>query len=762
MELSINQTLQHAASLHADGDLREAEDLYRAVLRQQPGQPDASHNLGVLAIDEGYTKKALPLLIAAIQSDPNRELFWFSYIDGLIKDGNVEEAERTLLDVKQAGASLAGVDSLERLLAQAFSAHEDSDHPMLASEDGCEKDKNEERSTRDRLSHSTSGPDKKKINNLLELYQSGNLAEAELLALSFTENFPSHQFGWKVLGAVYDQMGRFNESLAAINQSLALVPADAEEHYNLAGLLSKLGRLDEAVASFSHAIKLKPDFAEAHYNLASIFKELDRQQDAESSYRCAIVSRPDYAEAHFNLAITLGELGRISEAEDSYRKTILVQPNFAEAHFNLGNLLKNLGKLADAETAYRQACSVNPEFVEAQGNLGLVLYEQRKLEAAESQFLIAIALKSDYVEALSNLGLTLKGLGKLDEAKEALQRAVATNPNQVEAHCNLGHTLRELGHLDEAEASYSQALTLDPGYSEARVNRSQVRYETGRIDAALTDLDSCNSADARARALEMLYAAGRHEEVYERIERRAGLDDTNIRMAAFSAFISEKLKKPTAHNFCQRPLSFFHSSSISSHVNDVAGFISGLVDDLYTIETTWEPAGKATVSGFQMADHVALFDQDSPYIQNLKSIIFDEIEKYRERFKDESCALINDYPVESTLAGWHVVLKRQGYQNPHIHPWGWISGVVYLKLPPSLGRDEGATEFSLNGDFYSDPKSSSLLLNPKPGDIVLFPSSLHHRTIPFTSDVDRVVVAFDLQPVPSSDVNANSRLQLGS
>jgi hypothetical protein len=29
---------------------------------------------------------------------------------------------------------------------------------------------------------------------------------------------------------------------------------------------------------------------------------------------------------------------------------------------------------------------------------------------------------------------------------------------------------------------------------------------------------------------------------------------------------------------------------------------------------------------------------------------------------------------------------------------------------------------------------------------VLFPSSLHHRTIPFSTDADRIVVAFDLTP----------------
>jgi hypothetical protein len=35
---------------------------------------------------------------------------------------------------------------------------------------------------------------------------------------------------------------------------------------------------------------------------------------------------------------------------------------------------------------------------------------------------------------------------------------------------------------------------------------------------------------------------------------------------------------------------------------------------------------------------------------------------------------------------------------------------------------------------------------PTAGDIVFFPSSLHHRTIPFTTDTDRIVVSFDLLP----------------
>ena len=69
-----------------------------------------------------------------------------------------------------------------------------------------------------------------------------------------------------------------------------------------------------------------------------------------------------------------------------------------------------------------------------------------------------------------------------------------------------------------------------------------------------------------------------------------------------------------------------------------------------------------------------------------------------------------------------------------------------MKVVPSLGKDEGAIEFSLNGENYSDLNSPKLVHQPEVGDIVFFPSSLHHRTIPFTTDADRIIISFDLLP----------------
>ena len=79
---------------------------------------------------------------------------------------------------------------------------------------------------------------------------------------------------------------------------------------------------------------------------------------------------------------------------------------------------------------------------------------------------------------------------------------------------------------------------------------------------------------------------------------------------------------------------------------------------------------------------------------------------------------------------------------------GWLSGVIYLQTVPSLNKNEGAIEFGLNSPNYSADGLPTIVHQPATGDIVLFPSSLHHRTIPFSTDTDRIVVAFDLMPDP--------------
>ena len=483
---------------------------------------------------------------------------------------------------------------------------------------------------------------KNEINQMLENYQNGKFDISLNLALSILKKDPKHNLTIKILGSIYEQQDKLDESLKMYQKSLALDNNDPEAHNNLGLVLQKLGRLQEAMLSLKKAIALKPDFIIAIYNLGNTLKEIGNLEDAEINLKRCIELKPNFIEAYINLANTQSENNNFKDAERSLKKCIELKQNFIPAHYNLGNLLKKLGR------------------------------------------------------------------------------------------------------LDEAMTSYNYLLKLKPSYKPALLGRGQIFFIKKKFDQALNDFDNCNTSESRARALITLYNSGNIDEIYQRINNNAKLDEKNLRVAAFSSFISHKENKETKNNFCKNPLEFLYFSNLSSHLKNSDKFIDDLIDQIKHINASWEPSNKTTIKGFQSTKN--LFVDPKGKIKDLQKIIIDELQKYNLKFKDKSCLFINEWPLKKNLFGWHVILQQQGYQDPHIHPAGWLSGVIYLKVVPSLEKNEGAIEFSLNAQNYSDLKSPKFIHQPKKGDIVFFPSSLHHRTIPFTTNTDRIIISFDLLP----------------
>ena len=334
----------------------------------------------------------------------------------------------------------------------------------------------------------TQNPPQELLHRLLGHYQNGRFSHAEKLAVFITQEFPRHQFAWKVLGALFGATGRKYEATEANQTVVALSPKDAEAHNNLGNTLQELGRFDESEASYNRAIALKPDFAEAYYNLGNTLKELVRFDDAVASYNQAIALKPDYAEAQYNLGITLQEMRRFDEAEASYNRAIALKPDFAEAHSNLGNTLQELGRFDDAEASYKRA----------------------------------ISLKPDVAMAHSNLGNTLKKLGRFDEAEASYKQALALKPDFAMAHNNLGIMFQEMGRFDEAETSFTEALALQPDLSEAhgmlasikKFDSQDEQYSLMRqlyLNEDISDDQRCQINFALAKACEDL---GNYEQAY--------------------------------------------------------------------------------------------------------------------------------------------------------------------------------------------------------------------------------------------------------
>ena len=163
-------------------------------------------------------------------------------------------------------------------------------------------------------------------------------------------------------------------------------------------------------------------------------------------------------------------------------------------------------------------------------------------------------------------------------------------------------------------------------------------------------------------------------------------------------------------------------------------------------EFLWSPLGKATKNGYQSPSD--LFINPSGFLADLDKIIWAKIKNYRSELSSQDCDFVKMFPNDAHLDGWFVHFRKGGYQTEHIHSSGWLSGVMYLKVPKVSNQEEGSIEFGLWGYNYpilnkNYPKKR---FYPKDGDLILFPSSLFHRTIPFHSDDERICIAFDLGP----------------
>ena len=119
---TVSQLLQQAIAAHNKKDFQGAEKLYRAVLRSHPKNPDANHNLGLLALAVNKPALALPLLKTALDANRNVERYWIGYINGLSKTKQFEKAKKFIRQGKKKGIILGRVHEAYNSLGIALKA----------------------------------------------------------------------------------------------------------------------------------------------------------------------------------------------------------------------------------------------------------------------------------------------------------------------------------------------------------------------------------------------------------------------------------------------------------------------------------------------------------------------------------------------------------------------------------------------------------------------------------------------------------------
>ena len=347
-------------------------------------------------------------------------------------------------------------------------------------------------------------------------------------------------------------------------------------------------------------------------------------------------------------------------------------------------------------------------------------------------------------KAYNNLGNALKELGKLKEAATSYRQAIKIKSDYTKAHFNLGNILNDFGKFKEAIPSLLLALKINPNYSEAH-NCLAISYKKlKKFEQAITHYKKANTSESRAQILQCLYVLKKTNEYIKYLSKLCRDDPKNIKVASISTFVSNQLNLDNIYPFCKNPLKFIFFKNIKSNFIPFKKFINSLINECSNLTSVWE--SRTTKKGFQSKGN--LFNLQALSILNLKKIILETINEYKIKYKTKPDEFITQWPNKFSLLGAYNRLLKHGYQQPHIHPAGWLSGCFYLKMPKPLKKSEGAINFSLHGYDYPIVNSDipSYQYSPVEGDLILFPSSLFHKTIPFSSNDERHVIAFDTIP----------------
>jgi len=393
-------------------------------------------------------------------------------------------------------------------------------------------------------------------------------------------------------------------------------------------------------------------------------------------------------------------------------------PNYLLAYTNLASAYEKLNNFINAEKYLNESIKLNPKSDLLQNALGLMIYKQDKIKESMSYFQKAIEINPLNANAYFNIGNANFSLKNFLPAKENFLSTLQINKNYPDAFFNLAECEKKLKNFENALFYYKIAL--------------QEKLTWLRKDKIT------------AKILESYLILNKKEEYASEMSLLIKNDTDNRRIAATSAFISSQFKIEDEYPFCPKPLDFIYKTSLKSYFKNYDQFLNQIFEEVTKEKFQWEPSGKTTRKG--MGTQGNLSENKLKMMKVFEDAVLKELQNYFTFYSKEKITFIKNWPSKFKIISWSNRLKKQGYNITHIHPGGWVSGVMYLKMPKDIKNDEAGIEFSLHGDDYHivDKNIPTKLYTPTVGDLLFFPSSLFHRTIPFESNEERVVIAFDL------------------
>ncbi len=220
-QLNITEALKIATTHHQAGQLAQAEQIYRQILKQQPQQVEALNLLGVIACQYGKLDEGIALYRQALALKPGFTMARENLCLALVKLGKqmIDEAISTYTQIVTfEPQNIPAYENLGSLLV-----------------------------TQNRLDEA------------LSFYHQGLGVQ------------PDNPRLLNNMGAVLQQQGKSTLAISYHRRALAIQPNYADALIGLGTALQNQGNMDEAKEYLDRAVTLAPESPPAHYNRALVY-----------------------------------------------------------------------------------------------------------------------------------------------------------------------------------------------------------------------------------------------------------------------------------------------------------------------------------------------------------------------------------------------------------------------------------------------------------------------------------------------------------
>ena len=455
--------------------------------------------------------------------------------------------------------------------------------------------------------------------------------------------------------------------------------------------------------------------------LAEVYQSLERYEVALKWIQEAFSIAPSQLKLQAKLALIAQHAGHIALARTHYQEVINGDvAAFGQFRLNLANCCYALGDFAAAVQHYQQHLFVQPDHQACRNNLAMALEREFQFDQAAAQW----------------------------------RQLIDRDPDNPQWWALLGALELRRENLNEAEHALTRAATLGANDEVYWVNRASLLFEQRRFEESLALLDQQPALSGRPdiEQLRFLnrYQAGQYQQCIAQIQGAIAAGHRSTAMVALSLLPQAYLEAgdPAAATAANNFDGLIKRSAMTMDEQSSAALIQHIIQHP---SLTFEPVTTSTHNGSQTQ---SLLIPDHPKVQDLLTRIRQQVLDYVAHLALSSSAYASLIPDRGRIKMWAVALSSGGYQGAHMHPHGIISGVYYLSVPKCEDSQQGALELGCPEPKFDRTVAPQVSLQPvKSGDLLIFPSWSFHRTLPFSSEDQRISVAFDVVPPDSPEWN---------